>query len=454
MAPVSIVWALLVLLLPLAFAAGILLIALGIRGRLVDDHPHCRRCRFDLSGINVTKCPECGADLRGGAGVRRGLRRARWGMVAAGVLLIMPSLAIWGWRLAPTSAQITAWKPSWLLRAELSSSDSATADAAGRELGVRIRSGLLNAEATSAIVDEVLRIHADENLGWSAAVSTPLLEAWNARSVSPAQFERYVRQMLRFELRVRSILDAAGTIPVRVAIPTPRRVSGIDAELSYEHEYLIDGAVFARPGRFTTGTSLDGLAGEGWSDSELSVELPLGKHTLGLRTKLRVGQIGSGVMDERVKADLELLLEAEPREITIVPAGTPLVELVDPEQHGDRVRAAISVPKVQVETYEVSGMDPFLSVSVRVEPLTVAVAFDVLVVLDGEEVKVSTVSRRAFTNPLQSGMGFSTKRLPTGPTAKVILRASQAAARRDPEVAGIWGGELVFENVPVERVKR
>src|SRR5262245_9621381 len=37
----------------------------GLRGRRVGDHPHCRRCRFDLFGKpeTSTQCPECGANL-------------------------------------------------------------------------------------------------------------------------------------------------------------------------------------------------------------------------------------------------------------------------------------------------------------------------------------------------------------------------------------------------------
>lgn len=44
---------------------GIILFALGLRGRKVDDHLHCASCRFDLTGRHpdVQQCPECGEPI-------------------------------------------------------------------------------------------------------------------------------------------------------------------------------------------------------------------------------------------------------------------------------------------------------------------------------------------------------------------------------------------------------
>ena len=61
----------------LALAIGLTLALIGWRGRRVDDHPVCRKCRFDLAGVypaNET-CPECGRDLAGRRAVRIGNRR-------------------------------------------------------------------------------------------------------------------------------------------------------------------------------------------------------------------------------------------------------------------------------------------------------------------------------------------------------------------------------------------
>jgi hypothetical protein len=49
------------------FLGGISLVARGLRGRRIDDHPLCERCGFDLTGKPQGSdiCSECGAELSG-----------------------------------------------------------------------------------------------------------------------------------------------------------------------------------------------------------------------------------------------------------------------------------------------------------------------------------------------------------------------------------------------------
>ncbi|NJL31404.1 MAG: hypothetical protein HC898_07100 [Phycisphaerales bacterium] len=60
----SLLYLLFLIAVPLLLA-GLVLLWRGIRGRLVDDHPYCRGCKFDLTGLPAerTACPECGHDL-------------------------------------------------------------------------------------------------------------------------------------------------------------------------------------------------------------------------------------------------------------------------------------------------------------------------------------------------------------------------------------------------------
>ncbi|MDB5301957.1 MAG: hypothetical protein JWO87_3620, partial [Phycisphaerales bacterium] len=57
-----------------ALAFAIALLAWGIRGRRVDDHPICAHCGFDLVGTPASSyvCSECGSDLRDSWAVRTG----------------------------------------------------------------------------------------------------------------------------------------------------------------------------------------------------------------------------------------------------------------------------------------------------------------------------------------------------------------------------------------------
>ena len=55
------------LLLPSTFAmlvlVGILLLIHGLRGRRVGFDPHCKKCRYNLTGISADQCPECGSTI-------------------------------------------------------------------------------------------------------------------------------------------------------------------------------------------------------------------------------------------------------------------------------------------------------------------------------------------------------------------------------------------------------
>ena len=81
---------------------GAVMLALGLRGRRVGDHPMCRRCGFDLFGRPADShgCPECGADVTRDRSIVLGVRqRRRWAVWSGSVMLLpaISTLAILGW---------------------------------------------------------------------------------------------------------------------------------------------------------------------------------------------------------------------------------------------------------------------------------------------------------------------------------------------------------------------
>ncbi len=93
------------------FLIGICACVSGMRGRLLNTHPHCRGCRFDLDGIELdstTRCPECGRLIStGGSSVRIGLRKKRPAVLVLGLLLTLIGT---GGLSYPLWSQIPAWK--------------------------------------------------------------------------------------------------------------------------------------------------------------------------------------------------------------------------------------------------------------------------------------------------------------------------------------------------------
>jgi len=68
--------------------AGIALAALGLRGRRVGDEPRCRKCKYNLTGVEADKCPECGRPWTP-ATAARGLRVRRKRPLAIGAAIFL-----------------------------------------------------------------------------------------------------------------------------------------------------------------------------------------------------------------------------------------------------------------------------------------------------------------------------------------------------------------------------
>ena len=85
-----------VMISPLAL--GVVMLYRGLRGRMLDHYPRCRRCGYvTLRQTRDTRprlCSECGADLRLPDAVRYGRRFPRMGLVAAAVALIQADVIL------------------------------------------------------------------------------------------------------------------------------------------------------------------------------------------------------------------------------------------------------------------------------------------------------------------------------------------------------------------------
>jgi len=96
------------------FGPGLLLLILGIRGRLILDDPRCAKCRHDLKtfGERHAKCPECGASLGRRGAVAFGSRQRRPVLIIVGaVLMVLAPLVMVGASLLiarPAVAQAAA----------------------------------------------------------------------------------------------------------------------------------------------------------------------------------------------------------------------------------------------------------------------------------------------------------------------------------------------------------
>ncbi len=76
----------------LALAA--LLVRAGLRGRRIGSEPFCRKCEYQLTGIQSARCPECGTELNERA-IVHGVRKRSWGLVALAVVMPLAFPPTW-----------------------------------------------------------------------------------------------------------------------------------------------------------------------------------------------------------------------------------------------------------------------------------------------------------------------------------------------------------------------
>lgn len=128
-------------------ALGGLLAGLGWRGRRIDDHPWCRKCRFDLVGSwpGSTVCPECGGDLTRQRAVGIGQRQRSRPKVVSGVVLLVVAAGSAAWWASQRASSIN-WSvlktDAWLVQ-DLRSPKLERAEAALAELAKRDQSSSL-----------------------------------------------------------------------------------------------------------------------------------------------------------------------------------------------------------------------------------------------------------------------------------------------------------------------
>lgn len=175
-------------ILLLVFAFSVL--AFGLKGRIVGNEPHCRSCKYNLTGAVANNCPECGTPLAIDS-VRWGLRRRRPIALIASILLIA---------VTTTGIYVNARSVRWMAHYpfQFVSFMARRGDAnAVSELWRRWQA----TELTSLQLKEVIRAGLDAQAGPRTDTSTRwwlmLLAEFDARQVlSAEERERYHAQII------------------------------------------------------------------------------------------------------------------------------------------------------------------------------------------------------------------------------------------------------------------
>lgn len=160
---------------------GTCLVLWGLRGKRLDEHPVCRACGFDLSGLRgerdagqsaraagpegIRVCPECGRSLEHASAIIVGNRRRRPAAVLVGSVMLLggmiPAASVLPWL---QTAWWIAHKPAWML--ELDTYVASSTGTALSELARRRGAGELSDAALARVARHGLAIQKDRSIPW------------------------------------------------------------------------------------------------------------------------------------------------------------------------------------------------------------------------------------------------------------------------------------------------
>ena len=274
---------LIVPIVSVALLAGAALVCIGLRGRKVSEHPHCRKCAFDLDGLIATdaatsdqavkKCPECGADLMRARAVRMGQCAKRWGMIAPGAAVLVAGIASAalvaggaGWQ-----ARLNKVTPNRILAWEAKLGGPLPLDGVLSELMLRHASTPFSGGDLRRLCDALLKLQPQPGVAWKDEWGDVIEGAWLAgvidtdtmrayldrgtiwsiechpqiavgRSVSLGVTQRFSRVGYRNRLVVRTSVSFHDPKRSWITVSSNKSSESLSAELNY-HSWLT--AMFA-----------------------------------------------------------------------------------------------------------------------------------------------------------------------------------------------------------------
>ncbi|MHC4218143.1 MAG: hypothetical protein ACYSU7_06760 [Planctomycetota bacterium] len=433
-------------------AAGGAMVAIGWRGRLLDDHRYCRRCRYDLAGspADEPRCPECGADLTGRRAVRHGRRaRRRWALALGGVLLV---LAAAGTVLFATQVDWTTYKPVWLLRQDLASGNPTVALRARQEVLRRINAGAMPDRAIRRFVDEALAIQADSTVPWDTFWGDVFEAARPQGHATEADRQRFLKTA--FDHSASLLIRPSARAGSDVMLYVDRRRARVGSQVSYRSRMEF-GAVrlgdheVSEAGR-RSGGGIIAASSSGRGGGGIRIDVPPGTYTVSVDIEVSIR--GATVPDDEPLVRWTKTFTAPLR-----------VEPDDADVVGRRPDAAFEevlcdLVKVRQCALDASRGSWRARVNLDLPQPPVSVAFDVfwrqgdrewlvgaLVVPAGSRSKSLAAPPGLHRPPALDGFPAWVE------TVDVVLRTNPRLAEATVDIIEVWDGEIVLPDVRLER---
>lgn len=455
---------------------GLLLLPLALRGRTTARGLFCRRCKFDLQGLDPARadpnCPECGRDLTQPGSTRPILRRVhRPGLVLA-LLMLTAGAVLTALALTPRGPAFYAALPDGqiLLLNRLGVDDALT------ELADRsARTPPLSDAHWRTLIARGLAHQDDTETPWDTRWGLILSQAFLQKRMTEDQLKRYLRHAFETEFNIRDRMEHDATDvgywlnwkAGRITIVGPT----IDTTLRYSNSILRTGLV---------GDSTRPRQGVGNRGSWV-LHASGANFTSALGSAIRVPadtprdgpiRVYAEARFTLLNADGEVVFESEAlraeQTVRILPPGEPVVTAHDDPQGAEWTRASASLSPLTITIPEPDALPRWSTevarLQINFEDRPHAVAGRLFAVLDTGEVEIGTLrlAAGAGSHGYGVGLGVTPAELPDKlpliraiaerSTIDVVFRTDPSIAASDPRIDEVVDVTLLFRNVPVVKV--
>ncbi|MHA7812222.1 MAG: hypothetical protein ACX94C_02350 [Phycisphaerales bacterium] len=468
------------------YAIALILIAIGIVGRVLGRGVYCCKCRFDLSGIDRAsadaRCPECGVSITSEKTTRTTLRAKRWLALVPGVLVLLVAIAMSGIAATNNTAKIMGALPDRVvLIMHAMGFNAAWTEIANNRL-VRVNKSLSD-ETWSGLIDDALAHQRNEEIAWDQRHGEVLVHALTDGRLSPDQVPGYVRlgveTYTEFPVSIRHGAQVAG---LEVKHSSSKRISALSqmGAVTYQNERVMIWTTVKRVS--ITEPSFEYEAGS-TSGGMFSVPGGLGRSTGGQGIQVPIDELDWSLVEPDTEltfvVEYELAIKSQPSgneivrwsqtdvgTVTVLPKDAELVKLnTDPEMiesFRNKVHARVTslyIPMPE-ERSAYGSVQVVLESDFVNSDLPIALSGDLYVLHGGQETRVSEVSANAsqgvgirmFTWTVPNDEPVDEDLLQSWRDAGVVTleyRPNPGIAEATHDIREILGVTLRFTDVPV-----
>ena len=475
-----------------SLALAAVLLAYALRGRVVARGRFCRKCRFDLEGLDQPTCPECGRDLAGPKPTRSTLRRIRRLPLAAAVILQIAGIGLLLVQAPGIGARIVAGLP-----------DAAVVRLAGHRLDAAVDELAARATRTPPMADPVtaravelaLAHQADASESWDPRWGEVLAAAFVGDRMTDDQIARYLTHGYEREIQIRDRVnrpdaDIGYRVVTRMVrmqrLPTSQPVYASDLMIRIETVSVgatAPGALNRGPGG-SMGMQLNipnqSHVSSGWTGSAVPVraedwaaEAPGDELTL--RAEYRVV-----LKNHATGHEVEITtLEAEQR-VRLLAPDEPVVMTIADVSAAERAAEAVAVEPFSIlpvlpNTLPLNGaaiarigfrygdishalagwlhvVDPRDGSEVRIARIVQRPSGGMVIQMKTHEWRASRAGRARDLADPERMLGVAEAVLDAG-VATLVFRTDPVAAESEADIDAVLDLSAVFEDVPVHRAQ-